>query len=126
MISPNTTLLFCKASPQGSNPVIIRLSISHWDIPQSSILSEKASDDYIWMQNLSTARVGRATEEMCRRTLHIYSSVNQYTSGYVISAHCPVSCSDHHGAQLSHVFIRDNRNPDSEAYTRIFMTLHKN
>lgn len=64
MISPNNTLLFCKASPHGSNSLIIRLSISRWDIPELSVLSEKASDDCIWMQNLSRARVGRDTEKM--------------------------------------------------------------
>lgn len=107
MISPNTTLLSCKASPHGSNSLIIRLSISRWDILELSVLSEKASDDCIWMQNLSTARVGRDTEEMyphgqvapaavagpCTSTVLSIS-----TPVGMMSAHCPVSCSDHHGA----------------------------
>lgn len=36
MISPNNTLLFCKASLQGCNSLIIRLSVPHWDIPELS------------------------------------------------------------------------------------------
>lgn len=90
MISPNTTLLFCKASPQGSNSVITRLSISHWDIPESSVLSEKASDDYIWMQNLSTGRVGRDTEEMYRHGQVVAAAVAGPCTSTVLSISMPV------------------------------------
>ena len=93
MISPNTTLLFWKASPQGSNSLIIRLSISHWDIPELSVLSEKASDDYIWMQNLSPARVGRDTEEMYRHGQVAAAAVPGPCTSTVLSISTPVGMS---------------------------------